>query len=95
MITDDQIKALYYQHFINKGDHFYGVLEMIHGNGRLVIADINGVENAYCYTSVKKAIAAMILWNAEETEEPTGWFRSPTDGRRRENGDPNKETINW
>jgi hypothetical protein len=27
--------------------------------------------------------------------EPQGWHRHPNTGRRREDGDPTKETINW
>ncbi len=63
MITDDQIKALDYPYFINKGDHFYGVLEMIHGNGRLVTADINGIE---------KSELTSCNFNCEKIHQP--WF---------------------
>lgn len=27
--------------------------------------------------------------------EPTGWYRSPTTGRRRPGGDPAQEYIHW
>ena len=47
----------------------------------------------WCYHSYEAAKAALDAWDGEG--EPTGWHRHPTTGRRRENGDPQKETINW
>jgi hypothetical protein len=34
-------------------------------------------------------------WNPEETKEPEGWFRNGKTGRRRVDGDPAKEYIDW
>lgn len=32
-------------------------------------------------------------WQPETEPEPTGWFRNPTTGRRRTDGDPAREYI--
>ena len=34
-------------------------------------------------------------WNPEVNADPDGWFRCPTDGRRRPDGDASKEYIDW
>jgi hypothetical protein len=52
-----------------------------------------GYTDRWCYESYEKARAALYAWNGEG--EPQGWHRHPGTGRRREGGDPNKETIAW
>jgi hypothetical protein len=47
----------------------------------------------WCYHSYEAAKEALDAWCGEG--EPTGWHRHPSTGRRRENGDPSKEKINW
>lgn len=37
----------------------------------------------------------MEIWNPEKEDDPVGWFRCPTDGRRRPGNDPKKEYIQW
>jgi hypothetical protein len=49
-------------------------------------------DDRWCYCSPEKAKLALAAWDG--MGEPTGWHRHPTTGRRRENGDPTKETIN-
>ena len=49
-------------------------------------------KNRWCYCSPEKAEKALLEWDGNG--EPTGWHRHPTTGRRREDGDPTKETIN-
>jgi hypothetical protein len=38
-------------------------------------------------------VTALIEWDGEG--EPSGWFRNPQTGRRRPDGDPEKEYIHW
>lgn len=53
------------------------------------------VGGRWCYSSYKAAKQALEAWSGEDDTEPQGWHRHPATGRRREGGDPNKETINW
>ncbi len=41
------------------------------------------------------AVAALVTWDPDTEPEPPGWFRNPDSGRRREGGDPEKETVWW
>ena len=38
-----------------------------------------------------RAVSALFAWNPETEPEPNGWYRSPTTGRRRPDGDASKE----
>ena len=68
---------------------------MAFGNGRLFVdVSNNGYEDCYCYDSLELAESSMNIYNPETDEEPEGWKRHPYSGRRRENGDKNKEYIN-
>ncbi|RBB38893.1 hypothetical protein DPV79_16055 [Burkholderia reimsis] len=60
-----------------------------------IIADMTpyAYGERWCYHSYADAKAALDAWDGEG--EPTGWHRHPDTGRRRENGDPERETINW
>lgn len=69
----------------------------------IVVGDI-GDDQAYsdrwCYglgednQRVMIALCALLEWAVLNFEgEPTGWHRHPMSGRRREHGDPNRETI--
>lgn len=78
------------------GDHMQAYLcSMIYGKGRICI----GIENAmyhdvaFCYETYELGLKALIAWNPEVDEEPDGWMRCPTDGRRRPNGDKTKEYV--
>ncbi len=48
-------------------------------------------EDRWCYAGYEKAAAALEAWDG--TGEPEGWHRHPATGRRRENSDPDFETI--
>lgn len=60
-----------------------------------IIADLTPAYygDRWCYHSYAAAKVALDTWDGEG--EPTGWHRHPDSGRRRENGDPVRETINW
>lgn len=94
LITDQQIKSLGYERFINHGDYFIAVLPMTFGKGRIVYCDdIIFIENAWCYENYIDALLAMHQWDFLGTDEPSGWMRNPFDGRRRPDGDASKEYI--
>lgn len=63
-------------------------------NGRLFI-DLNdcGYDDFYCFSSYDAALKALIDFDPETMDEPIGWHRHGKSHRRRENGDPSKETI--
>lgn len=75
---------------------YLGVLPMTFGKGRLCTGlTVVGYELGYCYESLSAAIVAMHAFRPQEMAEPDGWFREVTSGRRREGGDPAKETFNF
>lgn len=66
------------------------------GHGRLCIGRRHAVEyvDAFDYPTEAKAREAMFEWDGRG-DAPLGWIRHLTTGRRRENGDPAKERIQW
>lgn len=69
---------------------------MAFGNGRLFM-DVNqcGYGDFYCFDSLKIALDSMNNYDPENDKEPEGWKRHFKSGRRRENGDPTTEYINF
>lgn len=55
------------------------------------VDDSFGYDDQWCYETPGQAILAANEWNG--TEEPEGWFRHAKSGRRRPNGNPEKEYI--
>lgn len=74
----------------------YAVMPYSISNGRLFV-DVNecGYTEFYCFCSPEAARKGLFEWKPETEKEPTGWHRHSATGRRRENGDPSKETIYW
>lgn len=56
-------------------------------------SDRDGYETHYCYENPVQATLAAEAWNPLEQPEPDGWFRHADSGRRRPNGDPEKEYV--
>lgn len=55
-----------------------------------------GVEERWCYANEGLARAAVEKWRAEGWQgEPLGWHRHPSTGRRRPDGVPEKEYVEW
>lgn len=52
---------------------------------------VDHYDDRWCYDDVADAVAAATAWDG--TGEPTGWHRHPDTGRRREHGDPARETV--
>lgn len=51
------------------------------------------IADQWVYLSDDAAVAAMRTWDPLAGGEPPGWYRHPTSGRRRTNGDPAQEYI--
>jgi hypothetical protein len=53
--------------------------------------DFMSYDDGWCYHDHGSAKAALDAWDG--TGEPEGWHRHPASGRRREDGDPDREEI--
>jgi hypothetical protein len=101
-MTETEIKNLYsekwgysdYTVLPNQRDAAILKLAFTHA----IVADLEpwGHGDRWCYSSYAAALMGLNEWAARGGEgEPIGWHRHPDTGRRREHGDPAKETINW
>lgn len=59
------------------------------------IGDNFGYDDRYCYATLVGVLKALDEWNPATEKEPNGWHRDPNTGRRRPDGDPNREYIAW
>lgn len=76
-------------------DIVYAITPMSFGKGRLLVdCTSTGYEDFYCFSSVDLAVQSLDDFQGENGPEVTGWHRHYKTSRRRENGDPQKETIN-
>jgi hypothetical protein len=57
------------------------------------IGDRTTYADRWCYVNRSKAEAAIAAWDG--FGEPQGWHRHPSTGRRRPDGDPEREYIDW
>lgn len=93
-ITDAQIEAAGYVVYNNYGDHFTAVAPLLYGAGCIIYAtSLEGIDNQWHYETLHGAVFALYIWDVTGTNEPEGWARHPGTGRRRENGDADKETV--
>ena len=67
-LADDKESAIFMQ-------------QMLPGQWRLSVGNFLWINTCYCYHSEREAAEALLAWNG--TVEPEGWYRCPTDGRRR------------
>lgn len=97
MISHIQIQALGYDTYrIIDEDRFLAVQAMTFGKGRLhLCTNIWGPDESYCYARLEHAIAEMRRWHPDTESEPTGWMRHLQTGRRRPQGHPAQEYIQW
>ncbi len=69
------------------------LLPMLGGNLRVAIGDVGSpfLDDGWCYQAAQseEAWKAALGWDGEG--EPEGWYRHPDTGRRRPDGDPQKE----
>lgn len=62
-----------------------------------IVSGLNewGYEDRWCYHTYSDAYRALMEWRDDpEAPEPDGWHRHPPTGRRRPDGDSEKEYIN-
>lgn len=66
-------------------------------NYRLTVSkkDLNSYDDMWCYEHYVDALVAFALWNPTCMEEPLGWIRNPTTGRRRAYDDEGRITREW
>jgi hypothetical protein len=70
------------------------VTSMTFGKGRLCIGPIEGMyDDGWCYASHVQAILAACAWDGEGDDPPFGWHRHIRTGRRRPDGDPEREYV--
>lgn len=64
-------------------------------NTKLIIGKpgLDWYDSNWCYETPGQAIMAAEEWEPEKEADPEGWFRHPPTGRRRPNGDPEKEYV--
>ncbi len=70
------------------------VAPMLFGNGRLYV-DVHetGYRDFYCYDGLQNAIDNMNKFDPASDQEPSGWKRHFSSGRRRPDGDPDREFV--
>jgi hypothetical protein len=76
-------------------DRWAGILPYIYTAGIVVGFVRNGAlqfDQRWCYETVADAKKALDAWDG--VGEPQGWHRHIPSGRRRPDGDPNREYIN-
>lgn len=72
------------------------VAPMTFGKVRLCIGPAGEptYEDGWCYEDQRVAIVAAETWDGEG-DPPVGWHRQISTGRRREDGDPEREYQRW
>lgn len=62
-----------------------------------ILSDLTrwGYGDRWCFHTYARAAAALADWDGEEGTDPWGWHRHPDTGRRRENGDPSTEYVEF
>lgn len=63
-------------------------------NTQIIVGEEFSVNERYTYETKADGLIAYYYWIIKDcVGEPAGWIRHQPSGRRREHGDPNKETI--
>jgi len=57
-------------------------------------ADAPVYDRTFCYPNRQRCVLAAMLWDGD-SDPIVGWDRDIMTGRRREGGDPKKETQRW
>ena len=74
----------------------YAIVPMTFDKGRLLVdCSRTGYEDFYCFPTIDRAIASLNNFTGADNEEFHDWHRHFKTGRRRENGDPTTEYINF
>lgn len=70
------------------------IYAMTYGKARLNLGDGMFLINGFCYSTPASAIEAGKVWDGEG-DPLDGWHRNPQTGRRRTDGDPKKQFVNY
>jgi hypothetical protein len=80
---------------ITPGGRELSVAPMTFGKARLCVG-VPGdpcYEDGWCYATPAQAILAAMEWDGEGDDPPYGWHRHIGSGRRRPDGDPEREYV--
>lgn len=64
------------------------------GQGYLCLGSMGLHDQTYAYVPANKAVEAARAWSGEGDPQD-GWHRHMQSGRRREGGDPDRESVRW
>jgi hypothetical protein len=96
MIPVPREGALYHR-VLADGEHDVTVYPMTFGKARLCLSladDECSIIDGWCYEDRALAIRAAVEWSGEG-DPLDGWTRHLGTGRRRDGGNPAKETVRW
>lgn len=92
----DRIREQGYLLVVEKpGGNICAIHRLMYTYAILSECDFFGYGDRWCYSTLEKAQEALRAWSGESGTEPMGWHRHPRTGRRRPDGDPNKEYVQW
>lgn len=95
-LTEEFMKANGYVYWREIDGIVYAISPMTFGKGRLMVdCSTHSYEDFYCFPSVQRAVESLDRYQGEDGPEFTDWHRHFSTGRRRENGDPATEHINF
>lgn len=80
----------------NVNGRIYVAIPRLYDSGAIILCEEDvesGVEQEWMYESLHGARAALAAWDPSVHAEPQGWVRHRPSMRRREHGDPAKETV--
>lgn len=93
-IEDMQLNDYVFWKEVN--DILYAIVPMTFGKGRLLVdCTRTGYEDFYCFPTIERAVQSLMNFQGLDGEEFQDWHRHFKTGRRRENGDPSTEYINF
>ena len=92
--TDDGGRCVFCK---DLGDGVYAAVKPLMFHWTMIVGEIGDqctIADRFCYDEHPlKAVAALAAWDGNG--DPEGWQRHPATGRRRPDGDPTREYIEW
>ena len=76
-----------------KDGRLCAIARMAYTFALLIDVDETGYSRRFCYESLQDAVRALNNWSG--VGEPSGWHRDPVTGRRRPDGDHEREYVHW
>lgn len=90
----DNVKAEYYALRVLPDGRVIGVRRLLYHWTLHVDIDWVGYRDNYCYETRYRAMVGLNEWTGAD-DPPGGWHRHTATGRRRPDGDPAQEYINF